>query len=800
MEIGDWYTAFVGRFGKIGAVFFIILLLTGFAGWQWAFADLPPIDEIESNLFIPTIRIVDRHGEALYDVIDPDGGRNTALPPDQIPDAIKNALIATEDASFYQNQGIALRGIIRALWINLRGGEIVSGGSTITQQVARNLLLADEKYDQTVKRKLRESLLAYRITQNQTKDEILALYLNQSYFGGQAYGIEAASLTYFGKPASDTTTAEAALLIGLLQSPNSYNPLTNPDQAKARQEIVLNLMADNGFLETAGLELATRQPLAYTATPYTLRAPHFTEMVRRETDEILATLPEDTLLTSGGITVRTTLDLNHQTRAEALLENQLDQLSGNNAHNAAIVTMDVTTGEILTLVGNRADSEGSDINMAVSPRQPGSTLKPFVYAQAMQPPTNWTAATQLNDVRTAFLTADGEPYVPVNYGRTHNGPVLVRDALASSLNIPAVIALETVGLDTMLNTFSAYGLDFGDPDDFDLAVALGGRDTTLLDLTTAYATLANNGARPTPTLILDLTTADGNTLYTPPARSQPAVLDEQTAWLISHILSDDSAREMGFGRNSILNIGKTAAVKTGTSNDARDNWTMGYTREVAVGVWVGNADREPMVNVTGVTGAGPLWHGVIRAVTGADVDQPFIQPDGFRQVEICALSGLLPTQVCPNKRFEWFVEGSEPAETDSFYREIDGELVLDLPPTLHEWARGEGWTVAADLAQPAVSAPITITYPDPNTVFRISAQLTRESQQIALKAVVDQAVSKVEFYIDNQLLQTDESVPFEVWWKLQPGRHQVYAIGFAVDEKEIISEPVVFEVNSAESP
>ncbi|MCB9443556.1 MAG: transglycosylase domain-containing protein [Ardenticatenaceae bacterium] len=768
-------------------LFLFLSIVTGWSLYQYLFADLPAPAEISSRLVMPSVRIVDREERPLYDILDSEYGRQTSLPLDQIPLTLQQATIATEDQNFYHNPGVDVTGILRALWINLRGGEVLAGGSTITQQVARNLLLdADERSQRTARRKLRESWLAWRVARKLSKDDILALYLNQMYYGAMAYGVEAAAQTYFGKPAADLTLAESALIAGLTQSPASYNPFTNPAAAKARQLIVLDLMRQAGHITADEYDLAVRQPLRYASTPYPIRAPHFVMMVQAELDALFS---QDEIYQLGGLTVRTTLDLNWQDQAERIIDEQLQRLNtpadgspSHNAHNAALVALNPHNSQILALVGN-ADyfdaASGGAINMALVPRQPGSALKPIIYAAALSPgqPQPWTAASMLPDVRTVFMTHEDEPYVPVNFSRDEHGPVLLRRALASSLNIPAVLVLDDIGVPTAMDLAADLGIGtLGEPDEYDLSFALGGGPVRLLDLTAVYAAFANGGSRITPELILDVRDAAGNVVYTAypkygtmaePVEAKPdastssateatacpqpiRVLDERVAWLISDILSDNEARRLSFGPNSVLQLDRPAAVKTGTTNDFHDNWTVGYTPDLVVGVWVGNADSEPMENVTGVSGAGPIWHYFMRAALAGQPETDFVQPPGLIQVEVCALSGLLPGEDCPYRRREWFLAGTQPVATDTFYQRITldartgrlandttppeqriEQLALDLPPALHPWARSQGLLLLADLlpvgdlastssASTGSASGLRLISPDPNTIYRIS--------------------------------------------------------------------------------
>jgi membrane carboxypeptidase/penicillin-binding protein len=563
-------------------------------------------------------------------------------------------------------------------------------------------------------------------------------------------------------------------------------------------------------------------------------------MVQAELDALFS---QDEIYKLGGLTVRTTLDLNWQEQAEHIVNEQLQRLNApvdgspsHNAHNAALVALNPYSGQILALVGN-ADyfdaASGGAINMTLIPRQPGSALKPIIYAAALSPdlPQPWTAASMLPDVRTVFMTHEDEPYVPVNFSRDEHGPVLLRQALASSLNIPAVLLLDDIGVATAMNLAADMGIStLGEPDEYDLSFALGGGPVRLLDLTAAYAAFANGGSRITPGLILDVRDAAGNVVVgrLPSATAVPPqpvrVLDERVAWLVSDILSDNEARMLSFGPNSVLNLDRPVAVKTGTTNDFHDNWTVGYTPDLVVGVWVGNAGSEPMEDVTGVSGAGPIWHYFMRAALAGQPGTDFVRPAGLVPVEVCALSGLLPSEDCPYRRREWFLTGTQPVETDTFYQRVTldartgqmademtppeqrgVQLALDLPPTLHAWARTEGLLLLADLlavgdtastssADAASSNELRLISPDPHTIYRISPALPLEAQKLRLEAVAGVKFSQIALWLDDEPLATLTEPPFESWWTLTPGKHTAWAEGREANGGWIVSEPVVFEV------
>ncbi|MBL8046910.1 MAG: transglycosylase domain-containing protein, partial [Anaerolineales bacterium] len=496
-------------------LFFFLLpiscLLLLFAVWQWLMVDLPSLDQLTQNLAAPSTKILARDGRLLYEIADPSGSqKHTTVPLSEIPLTLQQATIATEDASFYSNPGVDVVGIVRALWINLTGGEVLAGGSTITQQVARNMLLdPEERAERTLTRKLRESILAWRLAQAYSKDEILELYLNQTYYGHLAYGAETAAQTFFGKRVQDLDLAEAALLAGLPQSPSRYDPLLYPEAAQTRQTVVLDLLAKQGYITEEAARLAKDEPLQFAATAFPLEAPHFAFYVWNLVEQKYG--PE---VLYSGLTITTTLDLDLTRTAENIIRRRLQEITddrngpAHNATNAALVALDPHTGQVLALVGSPdygdANIAGA-INMALAPRQPGSALKPIAYAAAFSPElcgtnnpsTNnqslvigdcpLTPATALLDVRTAFVTKEGYSYVPQNYDRAFHGPVFAREALAGSLNLPAVLTLEHIGLPTFLRLASRMGLTtLADADRFGLALALGGGEVRLLDLASAY--------------------------------------------------------------------------------------------------------------------------------------------------------------------------------------------------------------------------------------------------------------------------------------------------------------------------
>jgi len=815
----------------------LLALLAGglVALYAWLAVDLPSPAELYQRRSTPSTRILDRRGRLLYEIIDPHAGHHTPLTLEQIPLACQQATIATEDANFYSNPGVDLTGILRAAWINLRGGEVLAGGSTITQQLARNLLLdPQERAERTLKRKLRESILAWRIARRYSKDEVLALYLNEAYYGNLAYGIEAAANAYFGKSAADLGLSECALLAGLPQSPALYDPLVNLEAARARQTVVLELMRKQGYINAEQARLAAAEQLHLAAAPFPIQAPHFVMFVR-------AWLEQEYGLEAiyrQGLVVTTTLDLDWQHTAEAVARQRLAQLREppvdtgqppRNVNNAALVALDPYSGEILTMLGSPdyfdPQIDGA-VNATLALRQPGSSVKPITYAAAFDPtrPNPLTPGSVILDVRTSFPTQEGLPYVPVNYDHRYHGPVSARVALASSYNMPAVHVLDLVGVDTLTALARNMGITtFDDPPDpetgkgrFGLALTLGGGEVRLLELTSAYAVFANGGRRVEPLAVLTVSDAEGNLLYQAKEQSKQAVLSPQVAYLITHILSDEQARAPAFGEGSVLKISRPAAVKTGTTTDYRDNWTVGYTPELVVGVWVGNADNSPMERISGVDGAGPIWHDFMELALLGRPAREFQRPPGLVEVEICSLSGLLPTDFCPHTRQEIFIAGTEPKLYDDWYRpfqidsatglladentppeRIETQIVIVLPQEAQEWARGQGWpeppaAAPASAATSNTRLPLVMTRPDPGSVYVLSPNLPLSAQRIEVSArpTGEIPVAELTLYVDGRPLQTLRVPPYRTFWALEAGEHTFEARGRSPDGRQLTSEAV----------
>jgi penicillin-binding protein 1C len=572
-----------------------------------------------------TTRVYDRHGTLLAELWDE--GRRTWVSLDRISPHLINATIATEDATFYVNTGFDPARIAGAVLQNVQQGQIVSGASTITMQLARNLFLGpDQRYDQSMDRKMLEVGLAQELTTLFTKDELLEMYLNLLNYGHLAYGPEAAAQTYFGKSASQLTLAEATLLAGIPQRPADLDPFRNLPAAKARQRIVLDLMVRHGYLSPAEADAVYAEPITLNPDPDRRPnlAPHFMQYVEDTLDARLG----DGVARRAGLQITTTLDLSIQNLAQKIVAEKVAEAAPKyDLTNGALVAMrlapnplegQATSGEILAMVGSADfynDAIAGQVNVAVRPRQPGSAIKPVLYATALND-NLISPATVLWDVPVTYTVSAGQVYTPTNYDGRFHGPVTARTALANSYNIPAVRLLHAVTVERMLESAQAMGIRSlaRGRDWYGLSLTLGGGEVTLLELTTAFAVLANGGVTVQPRAILSVTDSRGRPVDVYEAAPARQVVSQAAAFLVTDILSDNTARTPMFGANSPLKLSRPAAAKTGTTTDWRDNWTVGYTRYLVTGVWAGNSDGRPMKRTSGLTGAAPIWHDFMEGV------------------------------------------------------------------------------------------------------------------------------------------------------------------------------------------
>jgi 1A family penicillin-binding protein len=692
---------------RYGALATTLALIVGIGAMVIGYASiastLPPVDDLQNRASqFETTRVYDAQGNLLDEIVDPQAGRRTRVPLSKISPYLIAATIDTEDKDFYSHPGFDPIAILRAIWQNLRTGNTVSGASTITQQLVRALVLTpDERAQRTTGRKIREVILAAEITRRYSKDQILELYLNEIYYGNLAYGIEAASETYFNKPASDLNLAEASFLAGLPQAPAAYDVYTDKETTLARQKQVLYLM-----MAQVCTSVSTRpEPVCVRTDDYehalveinqrtfnppmsTATFPHWTSYIRQELESIYGAQA----LYRSGYSVYTTLDPNLQSMAEQQVAGQVNKLAkAHHVSNGAMVAIRPSTGEILVMVGSHDFNDPVDgqINMTIRPRQPGSSIKPLTYALALE--KGWTPSTLIWDVPTEFPDGSNPPYVPVNYDGQFHGPVRLRLALANSFNIPAVKALQFVGIygDSGFIAFAQrLGITSLTRNDYGLSLALGGGEISPLEMATGYSALADGGLRVFPISIRKVTDSGGKIVCQqplapadlkadPPACQVPPdnwgqqVFSPETAYLLSDILSDNGARALEFGPNSALKLSFQAAAKTGTTNDFRDNWTIGYTPDLVAAAWVGNDDFTPMVNTTGVTGAAPMWHAFMEGALAGHAT-PFTRPAGIVQRNFCIISGAEPSEFCP---------------ADQIGQEIYSAAHPPLPKDLDLWQR-----------------------------------------------------------------------------------------------------------------
>jgi penicillin-binding protein 1C len=653
-----------------------------------------------------TTKIYDRTGKVvLYELFDPTGGNRTNVALAKISPYLINATIALEDKTFWTNEGVDYAGMVRAFY-NMARGQPLQGASTLTQQLVKKVLLPErESQSRTnVELKIQETIMAREISTKYSKQQILEWYLNTIYYGNFAYGIEAASEAYFGKHADELTLSEAATLAAIPQYP-ALNPIDNPEIARERRDIALDRMVVEGYITEKQAAEAKQQEIQVFQKRFDIKAPHFVFYVRRYLEDKYG--PD--AVNKGGWSVYTTLDFDAQTKAEEIARNQIAKLTSEkrNVTNASVVVIEPKTGEIRAMVGSvdyfNRDIDGQ-VNIATSDRQPGSSFKMFSYLQAFekgaQDGTLLSPASVVYDVRTAFEDPPNPPYVPENYDRKYHGPVRLRTALGSSYNIPAVKVLDLVGVKNVLNLAHKMGITTLDKN-YGLALTLGGGEVKLLDMTYAYSVLANGGVmagqpvseneqregfrKLNPVSVLKIVDADGNLKEEYKEPGTERIVSEQAAYLMTDVLSDNNARAPAFGLNSVLKLDRPAAVKTGTTSSWRDNWTLGYTPDYTVGVWVGNADNSEMEHISGITGAAPIWHDVMTFLHEGKPVKEFAEPENIVRVPVCLASGLLPTAECPQVVRETFIKGTEPTKPDDIWKPFrifvpNGKLATAFDP------------------------------------------------------------------------------------------------------------------------
>lgn len=656
-------------------LFFIFLIIFSFAFYWLILKGLPSPKQLASPQTNPvSTKILDRRQKLLYEIYAEKN--RTPISLSQLPEYIKWSTIAAEDKDFYKHKGFDPRGILRAIF-NIIVNRKLQGGSTITQQLVKNVLLTQER---TLRRKVREAILTYAIEILYTKDQILEMYLNQIPYGGTSYGIGAAAQNYFGKKASELTLPEAALLAGLPASPTRYSPFgANPELAKSRQNYVLKMMATDKFITWKDFERYDGEKLIYREHDRGIKAPHFVMYVK----DLLVKKYGESQVEQGGLRVTTTLDLDLQEFAQTTVASEVAKLAKQKVTNGATLVTNPKTGEILAMIGSRdyfdKEIEGN-FNVTTSLRQPGSSIKPLNYVLGLTKKII-TPATLILDIPTCFTNPGWKSYCPDNYDNQFHGPMQVRFALGNSFNIPAVKVLALNGLDDFIASASAMGITtFKDPKNYGLSLTLGGGEVKMVDMAVAYGVLANQGIRQDLISILKIEDYTGKVLEETKFESGPRILPPEPCYLISHILLDNNARATTFGTNSFLRVKDhpEVSVKTGTTNERKDNWILGYTPTFLVAAWVGNNNNQSMGRLSsGITGAPPIWNKIMAyALEKQDRQKGKVfnewpaKPEEIVGASICTLSGLAQGDSSCSTRYEYFLKGTVPIESESLKKPI----------------------------------------------------------------------------------------------------------------------------------
>ncbi len=784
-----------------GLICFIIFSAGLFAFYA---KDLPQPDRVVRREGFST-KIYDRNGELLYDIFSNE--RRTPVELEEVPEHLKNATIAIEDKNFYKHSGFDVFGIFRGLSRIIFKGR-VEGGSTLTQQLVKNVLLTPQR---TITRKLKEFILAVQIENRYSKDEILQMYLNEVPYGGTAWGAQAASEIYFDKEVSELNLIESAILAGLPQRPTAYSPFNDDEAYIGRTTQVLRRMREDGYLTKEQEEEALKEleKVEFASEGVSFKAPHFVMYVKQQLEERYG----ESLVEGGGLKVTTTLDLELQEEAQKAVSEEIEKVEYLHITNGAAVVIDPKNGEILAMVGSKdyddPDYDGK-VNVTLSLRQPGSAIKPVTYVTAFK--KGYTASSLLMDTPVTFPGGTGLPdYKPVNYDGEFHGPLQVRFALGNSINIAAVKMLAKIGIKEMLNTAYQMGISTLEPTNenlkrLGLSVTLGGGEVRLLELSTAYSTFANGGLRVEPVSILKITDKDDKVLFEHKEIAGKRALTEEQAFLISHILSDNNARLITFGERSALVVGnKTIAVKTGTTNDKRDNWTIGWTPQVVAGVWVGNNDNTSMKEVSsGVSGAAPIWRRIITAALEGKANIGFSVPSGIVTAEVDKVSGYRAHDGFPS-RVEYFIKGTEPQGEDPIHAKLKICKGQEKLATLAQVARGdyeekeyfvfkEDDPVSSDgvnrwqeginqwlstQSEPRYHPPSDYCGSTSEIEVRIDnpgheSQVDSNDVQISGKIIAENDIEKIEIIIDGEVKETiEDSNKFDKIFHLADGIYSI---------------------------
>lgn len=801
---------------NVALVFFggVILSTILFAGlFAWYAKDLPQPDKIVRREGFST-RIMDRNGGILYEVFADQ--QRTPATYDQLPETLKQAVVAIEDKNFYTHGGFDQQGYIRILW-NVVTKRRLIGGSTLTQQLVKNVLLSNER---TLVRKLKEFILAVQIENRYNKDQILVMYLNEAPYGGTAWGVATASEIYFGKHVSQLTLLESAILAGIPQRPSYYSPTVSkdPNAYKGRTQDVLRRMREDRYItsEQEQATLVELETIEIKPVPVSIKAPHFTMYVK----DLLTEMYGETLVEQGGLRVTTSLDYDLHQKAQTIVTEEVAKVANQGIGNGAAMVMEPNTGEILAMVGSKdffAKDYDGQVNVALSLRQPGSAIKPVTYATAFA--KGFTPASMIMDVPTRFPGATAsEPYEPKNYDGGFRGPVQLRFALGSSLNIPAVKLLALVGIEDMMQTAYNMGFSTLEPTQnnmkrFGLALTLGGGEVRLIDLSSAYSAFANGGLRVEPVAILKVEDRDGKVLFEHKQVQGKRVLEEGVAFLINHVLTDNNARLLTFGANSYLNMGgRPVAVKTGTTNDRRDNWTVGWSNSAMVGVWVGNNDNSPMKSVaSGVSGASPIWRRImLEALTKypaadwkipsnveakmVDIVSGYPEHDGFAARAEYVVNGTLPPLPDPIHRKIKLCRGQDKLATaldiernefeeKEFITPIEDKVMGNLPSWNDQnliWANSQGdpkFKVPTEYCESSEELMVNLDSPGDKS------NISGNDVTVEARVISNKTVTKVEVYVDGNKRETLMSRPYKTTLSITSGKHIIKVKAYLDDGK-----------------
>jgi 1A family penicillin-binding protein len=765
--------------------------------------DLPDPSKINKRVINESTKIYDRTGQHLLYEIHGEENR-TLISVDQMPDVVKFATIALEDQDFYNHHGFDFRGILRAAVMDVLNRKIVGGGSTITQQFVKNSILTSEK---RISRKIKELVLSVEIEQKFSKEEILQMYLNEIPYGSNAYGIEAAAQTFFGKHASELTLAQSVLLASLPNAPTFYSPFgSHTDRLLIRWKSALNKMVELGYITEEQAQAAAEEDILsqIETVKDDIKAPHFVMHVK---EQLVEEFGEEEMQKIG-MSVYTTLDWNYQQIAEEVVREKVDEIGEQYGFsNAALVAVNPKNGQILAMVGSKDyfDKEiDGNVNVATRYRQPGSSFKPYVYAQALE--MGYTRKTITFDVETNFNTTDDEEdnYVPQNYLGTFNGPIQMEDALATSLNVPAVKFLYLVGPKKAVEFAKNMGIEgLNEPDKYGLALVLGGGEVKLLNHVGAFGVFANKGIKQEKTAILRIEDSKGEIIREFQASEGEQVIEEQTALEITDILSDNKLRAPLFGENNLLNIpGHQVAAKTGTTNEYRDGWLLGATPSLAAGVWAGNNDNTAMkAGSSGSSTAGPIWNAFMKRALENQVSEEFDSPEDFEETGIDIIDGDYEVKeelkVCEYDKDEYCLANSDCpdslVEKKDFY---DAHTILyyvnkDDPtnkddnskddPQYHNWQDAiDEWVKDEEDDDEQREPPEDECDKDDFDDYYADIEITSpkdgdtidsDSLKIKTKTSGDADVEKVEFYIDGKSIGTDTKSPFEKTYSIPDSKN-----------------------------